>query len=328
MKKSSGFPAAVGLGVLAMLAVCCLAAASSVVLSTPSGSLFKFLDSVRLSSLSMVSKLSNESNECLGNGTDGVPLTCLRPLVPEKAIIIDTARNELMLIEGSTEVHRFPVGSASIRQGFDSPLGVFRVEKIETCPPYYSLNPAKPIPGCDPRNPLGSAALWFLGRNYGIHGTSRPELIDERATTAESRRVSRGCFRMNNGHLNRILPMVQAGTPVWIRLGQNSQSGGGQVIVTSQPGLATVALVRFNPGVTSVVIEHRKSGQKFRIAAPRESRNSRAEVGRERTVDSGFGVFAAYRLPLQINGASSDFRFSFQNERAVSSKRLAFRSRD
>lgn len=328
MKKSRGFPAAAALGVLAMLAVFCVAAASSDVLATPGESVFKYLNSVRLNSLSFVSKLSNESNDCMGNGAEDIPLTCLRPMVPEKAIIIDTSRNELMLIEGNREVHRFPVGSASVRQGFDSPLGVFRLERIESCPPYYSLNPAKPIPGCDPRNPLGSAALWFLGRNYGIHGTSRPELIDERVTTAESRRVSRGCFRMNNSHMNRIFPMVQTGTPVWIRLGQNSQSGGGQVIVTSQPGLATVALVRFNPGVSSVVIEHRKSGQKFRIVAPRESRVSRTEVGRERTIDSGFGLFAAYRLPLQLNGASSDFRFSFQNEREVSGKRLALRNRD
>ncbi len=122
--------------------------------------------------------------------------------------------------------------------------------------------------------------------------------------------------------------MVQTGTPVWIRLGQNSQSGGGQVIVTSQAGLATVALVRFNPGVSSVVIEHRKSGQKFRIVAPRESRVSKTKAGRERAFDSGFGLFAAYRLPLQINGTSSDLRFSFQNEREVSGKRLALRSRD
>jgi hypothetical protein len=328
MKKSRGFTAIAGLGVLTVLALLCLVAAFSLFRSIPDASFFKFLDSVRLNSLSMVSKLSNESGDCMGNGADEVPLACLRPLVPERAIVIDTARNELMLIEGNAEVHRFPVGSASIRQGFDSPMGVYRVEKIEACPPYYSLNPAKPIPGCDPRNPLGSAALWFLGRNYGIHGTSRPELIDERATTAESRRVSRGCFRMNNSHMNRILPLVQTGTPVWIRLGQNSQSVGGQVIVTSQPGLATVALVRFNPGVSSVVIEHRKSGQKFRIVAPRESRNSRTEIGRERTIDSGFGFFAAYRLPLQINGANSDFRFSFQNERAASGKRLALRGRD
>jgi L,D-transpeptidase catalytic domain len=328
MKKSRGFPAIASIGVLVVLALLCLVAVSALARSAPSESLFKFLDAVRLNSLSMVTKLSNESNDCMGNGAAAVSPTCPRPLVPERAIIIDTARNELMLIEGNTEVHRFPVGSASIRQGFDSPIGVFRVEKVEPCPPYYTLNPAKPIPGCDPKNPLGTAALWFLGRNYGIHGTSRPELIDERASTAESRRVSRGCFRMNNSHINRILPLVQTGIPVWIRLGQNSQSGGGQVIVTSQAGLATVALVRFNPGISSVVIEHRKSGQKFRIAAPRESRNSKTEVSRDRAFDSGFGLFAAYRLPLQINGAGSDFRFSFQTEREGSGKRLALRSRD
>lgn len=294
----------------------------------PSEILFKSVNALWSNSLSLVSKLSSEAGKCDGNGAAESAPDCWRAASPAHALVVDTARNELVMIEGNNEVHRFPVGSASIRQGFDSPHGVFRVEKIEVCPPFYGLNPAKPIPGCDPKNPLGSGALWFLGRHYGVHGTSRPELIDERATTAESRRVSRGCFRLNNNHLSKILKQAEVGLPVWVRLGQNSQVGGGQVVVSSQAGLPTVALVRFNPGVVSVVLEHRQSGQKFRIFAPRDAK---VEPARERNSDSemqGMGVFAAYRLPLQINETNSGFRTAFQFERDASSKRLALRERD
>lgn len=54
---------------------------------------------------------------------------------------------------------------------------------------------------------LGTRRLE-LGDGYGIHGTDHPESIGQS--------VSHGCVRMRNEDIEKLYPMVQVGTPVYI----------------------------------------------------------------------------------------------------------------
>jgi lipoprotein-anchoring transpeptidase ErfK/SrfK len=69
-------------------------------------------------------------------------------------------------------------------------------------------NPKLPdiIPGGDPRNPMGAAAITLSGDKYAIHGTNRPDSI--------GRRVSYGCFRMLNEDVTDLFQRVSVGAPV------------------------------------------------------------------------------------------------------------------
>lgn len=57
-----------------------------------------------------------------------------------------------------------------------------------------------------PRNPVGTTWVGLSLPGYGIHGTPDPEAI--------SRTQSHGCFRLANWNAEKVLKMVQVGTPV------------------------------------------------------------------------------------------------------------------
>ena len=57
-----------------------------------------------------------------------------------------------------------------------------------------------------PRNPVGTTWVGLSLPGYGIHGTPDPEAI--------SRTQSHGCFRLANWNAEKVLKMVNVGTPV------------------------------------------------------------------------------------------------------------------
>ncbi len=57
-----------------------------------------------------------------------------------------------------------------------------------------------------PRNPVGTTWIGLSLPGYGIHGTPDPEAI--------SRTQSHGCFRLANWNAQKVLKMVDVGTPV------------------------------------------------------------------------------------------------------------------
>jgi len=57
-----------------------------------------------------------------------------------------------------------------------------------------------------PRNPVGTTWVGLSLPGYGIHGTPDPESI--------SRTQSHGCFRLANWNAEKVLKMVDVGTPV------------------------------------------------------------------------------------------------------------------
>ncbi|MEL6871634.1 MAG: L,D-transpeptidase [Pseudomonadota bacterium] len=69
-------------------------------------------------------------------------------------------------------------------------------------------NPKLPavVRGGDPRNPMGSRAIYLGNTLYRIHGTDAPWTI--------GKNVSRGCIRMHNAHVEELYPRVRTGTRV------------------------------------------------------------------------------------------------------------------
>jgi len=69
-------------------------------------------------------------------------------------------------------------------------------------------NPKLPafVRGGDPKNPLGSRALYLGSSLYRIHGTDAPWTI--------GKNVSSGCVRMHNAHVEELYNKVGVGTRV------------------------------------------------------------------------------------------------------------------
>lgn len=190
---------------------------------------------------------------------------CDTGIRPVDAILVDTLANELHLVRGNVVQQSFPVGTGRVRDGYETPQGLFRVRKKERCPLYYGDHPEQPISGCSPANPLGQAALWFEGRTYGIHGTDRPDLISGVSTDANDRRVSKGCLRLNNNHVNWLFNRAQHGAPLWIFHGLSGSRRGGDFRVMGNRGKSSLLMVRLEPGVQELLLEQRSTGARFRI---------------------------------------------------------------
>ncbi len=64
----------------------------------------------------------------------------------------------------------------------------------------------KVVAGGDPKNPLGSRAIYLGNTLYRIHGTDAPWTIGTN--------VSRGCIRMHNKHVEELYNRVRVGMKV------------------------------------------------------------------------------------------------------------------
>ena len=65
-----------------------------------------------------------------------------------------------------------------------------------------------PVPGGDPRNPLGARAIYLRKTLWRIHGTIVPGSI--------GKAVSNGCFRMHNAHVIDLFERVSIGAEVYV----------------------------------------------------------------------------------------------------------------
>ncbi len=119
---------------------------------------------------------------------------------------------------GSVLMAHFPCSIARLVE--KRPIGRLKViSKVGN--PNYKFNPAlfpeSPesqrgqgpfIIPAGPNNPVGVGWIGLDRSGYGIHGTAKPETI--------GRTESRGCFRLSNWNVERLLPMVWAGMPVTV----------------------------------------------------------------------------------------------------------------
>lgn len=149
----------------------------------------------------------------------------------ELYVVIRLAENTLFLVDGRDVLWSAPVGTGTgfrldgDRESwdFDTPRGVFRVERKEKdpvwiMPDWAFVERGQRIPPPDSplrrqEGALGSTAL-YIGYELAIHGTDQPELVLD--PDPEKRRVSHGCIRMTDEDARRLFHEVDVGTLVLI----------------------------------------------------------------------------------------------------------------
>ncbi len=127
-------------------------------------------------------------------------------------VVIRTGEKRLYFVTAPGEAIRYTIAVGKTGMGWS---GVKHVAQMDVEPAWAAPDalrkdksqPATVIPGGAPNNPMGARAIG-LGpeKEYGIHGTNRPESI---GTAASS-----GCFRMHNADVIDLYSRVSLGTPV------------------------------------------------------------------------------------------------------------------
>lgn len=106
-------------------------------------------------------------------------------------ILIAKSSRQLTLFDGNSPLRHFPVAIG--KPATPTPDGNYRIiTKV-----------------VNPGGMLGTRWLGLSNPGYGIHGTSAPWLIGQM--------VSHGCIRMYNSNVEELFPLVNVGTPVYIR---------------------------------------------------------------------------------------------------------------
>lgn len=128
-------------------------------------------------------------------------------------IVVSFADRKLYYVHARGEAIAYPI---AIPRPQDRWQGVLEVSAKKINPPWTPTsemrreNPALPahVAGGDPRNPLGSHALYLGSSLYRIHGTDAPWTIGQP--------VSKGCVRMHNNDIADLYGRVPIGTPVTV----------------------------------------------------------------------------------------------------------------
>lgn len=145
---------------------------------------------------------------------------------PEYSIEIDTAKNELTLLQGYSWRATYsvalgydkPVTLNNKVYRFNTPKGHFVITKMaeepEWIPPdwYYHELGITDIPAIKDRprikGHLGKYAMYLNSEGIMIHGTDNESTIGQN--------VSHGCVRMKKGDLKEVYTKVHNGTKVYI----------------------------------------------------------------------------------------------------------------
>lgn len=134
--------------------------------------------------------------------------------LPPGSILVRTGARQLYFIAGEGRAVRY---SVAVGRAGKQWTGVKYVEEMQIAPAWAPPAvvrrdmPHLPavIPGGDPRNPMGAAALGLgPGGEYAIHGTNQPGSI--------GRAASYGCFRMHNSDILDLYPRVKLGAAVLV----------------------------------------------------------------------------------------------------------------
>jgi tetratricopeptide (TPR) repeat protein len=117
-------------------------------------------------------------------------------------IVIDVGDNTLTLLNHGKFFKRYPVRTGE-RPG-QTPVGKFNLLLKQKNPP-WDKDGVHYEPG-DPDNELGTRWMAFYGRDYGIHGTIKPETIGFYS--------SNGCVGMLMEDVEELYDLVLVGTPI------------------------------------------------------------------------------------------------------------------
>lgn len=126
-------------------------------------------------------------------------------------IHIQKSTNRLRFYQGGKLVKEYPVATG--KDPKITPEGTFSIVFKTRCPSWTNPKTGRLVPGCSPRNPLGTRWLGLnvpgtRGRKYGIHGTNNPGSI--------GRYITLGCVRMYNRDVEELYGLAPLGTMVTI----------------------------------------------------------------------------------------------------------------
>jgi lipoprotein-anchoring transpeptidase ErfK/SrfK len=148
---------------------------------------------------------SHASSKNLVSQTANINNLITQPLHLE----ISLHNRRVTLYQGKSQIKSYPIAVG--RQGWDSPIGNFRVRTMLKNPTWINPFTGKAIPGGDPENPLGKywIGFWTNGKNWvGFHGTPNPDSVGKAA--------SHGCIRMYNNDVKELFDRISLGTPVTV----------------------------------------------------------------------------------------------------------------
>ena len=149
-----------------------------------------------------------------------------RVFPPGPAILVDTAANQIYMIQGSKVLVQDKCSTGSGLEltdtsgnrswTFETPRGYFRVlgkvsDPVWIRPDWAFIEEGEAIPkdraSREVPDVLGDYALAF-GDGYFIHGTLYTRMLGSS--------VTHGCIRVDDESLKRIYQTAQHGTPIWI----------------------------------------------------------------------------------------------------------------
>ncbi len=188
-----------------------------------------------------------------------LPTEFVLPNAPHKGIVLNVPEMRLYYFildkrSGTTNVMTFPVGIG--REGWNTPYATTRVASKVKDPAWYPPEsiraehaaqgdplPKRVPPG--PDNPMGTRAIKLGLPLYSIHGTNKPWGV--------GMRVSHGCIRLYNEHVEELFNAVPVGTPVTI-VNQPYKVGvrGDRIYLEVHPSLQEDQ-EHFSDNMTSIV---------------------------------------------------------------------------
>ncbi|MBK7643397.1 MAG: L,D-transpeptidase [Planctomycetes bacterium] len=126
-------------------------------------------------------------------------------------VLVDLSARWLLFLLDDEVLAAWPVGVG--KPGSDTPRGSYTVGEKSTDPTWFRPGEA-PVPAGDPRNPLGTRWIAWVGSDgekthLGFHGTRNPESIGQDE--------SEGCVRMLNRNVEELYQILPRGTPVLVQ---------------------------------------------------------------------------------------------------------------
>ena len=173
-----------------------------------------------------------------GVGTEVIiPTRFILPPGPREGIVINIAEYRLYYFpKGKNVVYTYPLGIG--REGWGSPIAHTSIVAKTKDPAWYPPasiraehaadgDPLPTVVPPGPDNPLGPFKMSLGVPGYLIHGSNKKVGIGTR--------TSHGCFRMYNGDVTELFPMVPVGTSA--RAPGKSVSGAfaGTAAIRSMP---------------------------------------------------------------------------------------------
>ena len=137
--------------------------------------------------------------------------TRLRTRHAPGTILVSFSDRRLYFIQGRGRAISYPIAVPKPSAAWS---GTFRITRKAVAPRWTPTpemraeNPKLPlfVRGGDPKNPLGTHALYIGNTLYRIHGTDAPWLIGQN--------VSHGCIRMYNRDVKDLFRRVRVGAKV------------------------------------------------------------------------------------------------------------------